>query len=175
MNLIGRICPVLLCLTLCSSLMAQQPPATPPATARQLQPRPTPGSSPRLLLLTPPVQTQARLFRQEPENIERMFSIGLIRLGSQQREDRAARRKPGCSASSSRSDPSGQTLSGLWLDGHGSDEGIVTSGILLHHAQRKREHHCPYRSGLVWWQPSRRVNPWRRATACAISSCPITF
>ena len=65
MNLIGRICPVLLCLTLCSSLMAQQPPAT-------QTPAPPEAPPPK-----PPAQTQATPV-QEPENIERMLSIGLF-------------------------------------------------------------------------------------------------
>jgi hypothetical protein len=66
-NLIGRICPVLLCLTLCSSLPAQQPPATPPAGQTPAPPQAPP----------PPVQAQA-VPTQEPEHIENMFSIALF-------------------------------------------------------------------------------------------------
>ena len=67
MNLIGRICPALLCLTFCSCLLAQQPPAAQiPAPAQAPPSTPSPA---------PPVQAVPT---REPENIENMFSIGLI-------------------------------------------------------------------------------------------------
>jgi hypothetical protein len=61
-NLIGRICPLLLC----SILAAQQAPAPPKAA-------PPPPPTPAAKAQTPPVAQP-----QEPENIERMLSIGLF-------------------------------------------------------------------------------------------------
>jgi hypothetical protein len=58
-KLIGRICPLVLCSMLCSILSAQQPPA------------PAPAAQPPAPAAPPPVQPR------EPENIDRMFSIGL--------------------------------------------------------------------------------------------------
>jgi hypothetical protein len=58
-NLIGRICP----LFVCSMLMAQQAPPPPPPAQTQ-----APAAAPQAA----PVQTQ------EPETIERMFSVGLF-------------------------------------------------------------------------------------------------
>jgi hypothetical protein len=62
-KLIGRICPLVLCVMTCSILTAQQPPAA--------EPPPAPAQPPPAQPKSPPAQPQ------EPENIERMFSIGV--------------------------------------------------------------------------------------------------
>jgi len=68
--LIGRICPLSLCVMTCSILAAQQsPPATPPgAPAQPAQAQPAPAQP-------APAQRPQAL---EPENIENMFSLGLF-------------------------------------------------------------------------------------------------
>ena len=64
MKLTGRICLISLCVfALCSTLAAQQPPASPAA-----QPQ-APAAKPQVPAVQAPVQ--------DPENIDRMFSIGL--------------------------------------------------------------------------------------------------
>jgi hypothetical protein len=71
-KLIGRICPVSLCVSLyvTSSILAaqQQPAAPPPPASTQTPPAQTPPPQPRV---APPVQAP------EPEDIERMFSISV--------------------------------------------------------------------------------------------------
>ena len=75
MKLIGRICPVSLCVSLyvmtCSILAAQEQPAAPPPPASAQTPPAQPASPTEQPRVAAPIPTP------EPESIERMFSISL--------------------------------------------------------------------------------------------------